>query len=633
MEFLVPLTGGIAGRFLSRARRIAIGGKHILILAFFLTMTATLHAEDENDYAYRKTIEYYIDGNDEDGYSLRSETEISLHYISERGTEWNEFTIYESFYNEVSDIEGELRDDDLDDEAIAFSYVDVQDIFISSNKVYTLYFPNNIEVGDDLLYSYEKEYDNLAYFPIQYVNNFNYLAEFNLIINHPENMQVDFEFFMPLGDVKYDLKKPEPGLTELRFKDLKEVEGMHYYPFDWYHAAFISKFSVGGKQLNPTAIGDFVKWYLDLFNFEVQLGAEHAGVLDEEIKEATSDLDKVRIIYDYVRSNIRYIADESNINAIVPRPPNTVMERRYGDCKDKSFLAAALGKQYGVEILPTLIATTKRPRFNDTHVTLYNHVICAYDNQGEFIYFDPTYKYGEFGTLPDGDIGGSALILDSKAPQFVTVPDPNDEDLIDVTIEVDIDSLESAKANIVLRDKYHASALRARTELTGIDLENFLSNLLTGKFRKLSLDFFEYEKHDKESITFSAHADLSKLLISSTTKTYLPKIPFESIDSDLLDRGEDEYGIYFKYLHRTKLTLRINAPGFEVSGDPLKLGRHDVSWAEADLQKDGSNGVEVVFHYGRVAKDMEGTVREEYLDFCKKYLKSKKAMFIFARKD
>ncbi len=159
------------------------------------------------------------------------------------------------------------------------------------------------------------------------------------------------------------------------------------------------------------------------------------------ISSLSSNREKLRAIYDYVRSNVRYIADEQSLGAIVPRPPSFVLEKRYGDCKDKAFCVSQLAQKFGIPAYMALISTDPEPELKDTHMSMYDHAICCAELDGKTVFMDPTCKYCEFGNIPNSDIENQALIANPAAPRFVPmVPLPERKTTVDVRIESDIQS-------------------------------------------------------------------------------------------------------------------------------------------------------------------------------------------------
>lgn len=111
---------------------------------------------------------------------------------------------------------------------------------------------------------------------------------------------------------------------------------------------------------------------------------------------------KTRVLYDWVRSHIRYVATYVDAGAFEPHPADWVLDNGYGDCKDHVVLLEALLRAAGVESGPVLIANnTDQYRLPAIPTFVFNHLISyvpALD-----LYLDSTGESIPFGLLPEGD--------------------------------------------------------------------------------------------------------------------------------------------------------------------------------------------------------------------------------------
>jgi Zn-dependent protease len=94
----------------------------------------------------------------------------------------------------------------------------------------------------------------------------------------------------------------------------------------------------------------------------------------------------------FVQDEVRYTGIEEGEGAYRPRPPNEVLKRRYGDCKDKTLLAVTLLKALGFEAAPAIVSTRWRQEANN-HLPspgLMNHVVVRAQISGQTYWFDAT---------------------------------------------------------------------------------------------------------------------------------------------------------------------------------------------------------------------------------------------------
>jgi len=421
-------------------------------------------------------------------------------------------------------------------------------------------------------------------------------------------------------------------VTILRFHNFPAKESQTHFPFNHMTAAILPRLSKHGKHLNAMGTGEFSDWYLDLLGGEPTLKEEDKALLKDQLQEAGGALDKVRILYDFVRKNIRYIASyEYADQSILPHAPSQVLEHRYGDCKDKAYLLATLARENGIKVNMVLLSTEPRPTFQGLHADLFDHVVCAYVGDGEHHFLDPTCKHCGFSTLPEKVIGASALLLDRESPERLVIPSPSRVTSLEVAIQVEMEDLENGRAKITLRNDFFTAASRAHSELQRIDLENLLSSLITESFNKILLSNFQYNSCGDDFMVFDARADISDFAISTTNKLYFPQIPFQIVDADVLDREGDDFALYTQDRPRAKLTIEIPLPDYDGKKQDRLLGSEETALFKASAILEGE---EARLHYEieQHAKRFKGEAKKGYIAFCRDYLKSKSKVFVFTRR-
>lgn len=598
-------------------------------LLLLLSLTPSLKADV--DFELAEEVEYKIKQRD-GRYTLKSEVKEYYRYLTKKSTELTVFPIYERFYAKVSDLRGRYQGGKVDRDWISYDHADHEDIFIANTKIWWIEFPTS-SVGDEVMYSYEVEYDGAEWFPVQYISNMGNMRKYTMKIEHPEEVKVDFEFFFPREEVPYRVERPSKEKTILIFENVEEQETLSYFPFNGTNAAVQVRLTANGKAITPTSPEEFTAWYQKLFEQTPGVSSEHQAKVDALLAEVTTDREKLERIHDYVRLNIRYIAEENDYGAIVPRDPNKVMSRMYGDCKDKAFLIANLARKHGIEVDMTLVSTRPTPTFEGgTYVGQYNHAICSWDDGGgNRVFFDPTSKYTEFGNLPDSDIESIAFVLNKKNPQMVRIPIPDRSAGIEIDIRGNLEDPKKSLATVTLRNGYNAAARYAHSELHGVDRENFLSNMITSHFYKLSIDYFEEDTTGHAHVTYSAMADLSDFLIASPTKRYIPAMPFSIYDAKILDRGEDPWPVLAGLNDPVTMRLHLDTEGYAVEPSTITIGNeaHAAIVSSIDVNEDGS--AVVIYRLNQASGEYQGDAKTGFLDFCRDYLKSRKEMFVLRK--
>ncbi len=164
-------------------------------------------------------------------------------------------------------------------------------------------------------------------------------------------------------------------------------------------------------------------WYYDLIQPNIILNTEIKQTIKEEIKNDSTDLDRIKTVFDLVKNRIHYIAIENGIGAVMPRPVNQTWLNRQGDCKDMSALLYAALQSIGYDAKLALSATIGHSFDLDfSSLASANHAICVVDFGGKRYYLDATEDAGFFD-YPSRQIQGkNILIIDDKEGQLVNVP-------------------------------------------------------------------------------------------------------------------------------------------------------------------------------------------------------------------
>ncbi len=156
---------------------------------------------------------------------------------------------------------------------------------------------------------------------------------------------------------------------------------------------------------------ELAAWYAQLFRDQMELDDDSREAGRRAVAGATSEAEKIRRLYNYVVKNTRYVGIELGIHGWKPYKASEVHRRRYGDCKDKATLLAALLRDNGIEATIALVRTFDHGGFPAGHASMwaFNHAI-TYVPSAE-LYLDGTAEYSGSGELPYMDQGAFVLIV------------------------------------------------------------------------------------------------------------------------------------------------------------------------------------------------------------------------------
>jgi tetratricopeptide (TPR) repeat protein len=136
-----------------------------------------------------------------------------------------------------------------------------------------------------------------------------------------------------------------------------------------------------------------------------------------------SEEEKVRAVYSYVATQIRYIGVAFGIGRYQPHHASDVLENQYGDCKDKHTLLASMLTTLGLH--PDAVLIGAGVRFNEAvpSPASFNHLITTLQLGGQQIWLDSTSEIAPYRALQYPIRDESALVIpETGAPVIQRTP-------------------------------------------------------------------------------------------------------------------------------------------------------------------------------------------------------------------
>jgi hypothetical protein len=120
-----------------------------------------------------------------------------------------------------------------------------------------------------------------------------------------------------------------------------------------------------------------------------------------------------------VQNDVRYFGIEVGDNTHRPNPPDLVWRRRYGDCKDKTYLLATLLNRMGIDAVPALVDTDRGRAVGEfvPSASSFNHVIVRARIGDQTVWVDPTIAQqgGDPRRFDLGDFGMALPVAEGVA--------------------------------------------------------------------------------------------------------------------------------------------------------------------------------------------------------------------------
>ena len=174
---------------------------------------------------------------------------------------------------------------------------------------------------------------------------------------------------------------------------------------------------------------DYVRWERALLADAFRTSPKLEQLTARLTNGAATSRDKLERLFAYVTDQIRYQQDyENTIAGVRPHACPVVLERGYGDCKDKAVLLIQLGKLACIKLKFAILRTTPAGKMEaDVPNQQFNHAIVyvpAQDGINEAFFLDPTAEGLDVGNLGPSDQGTTSLVLDPDSGAWEMIPIP-----------------------------------------------------------------------------------------------------------------------------------------------------------------------------------------------------------------
>ncbi len=240
-----------------------------------------------------------------------------------------------------------------------------------------------------------------------------------------------FDFDAKNGVPEARFRADDPNGLEVRTWELRDVARFEPEPYMPPREEILPLVEV-------TTYGswnEFSRWWWSLIEKQFLTNPAMEAWIEELRANTDSTPERVRAVYDYVATQIRYVAWEFGIHGYQPYRASTIFARRFGDCKDKSILMRTMLARLGIESHPVLIRAEQLRGEQDLSTALLNHFnhcilfVPGVEIEGpaaaqaeDGIFLDATAQYNDWRSLPSSDQGARVLIVEGPDSRVATTP-------------------------------------------------------------------------------------------------------------------------------------------------------------------------------------------------------------------
>lgn len=266
-------------------------------------------------------------------------------------------------------------------------------------------------------------------------------------------------------------------------------------------------YTYGYRRLAPIALfgptefemedykGNMRSWQdLGKFFYALKQGRD---VLPDDIKRTVHELtdniadpfQKVKVLYEYLQRNTRYISIQLGIGGWQPFDAKFVATKRYGDCKALSNYMSALLKEAGIPSNYAMINAGDDidDIFTDFPSSQFNHVILCVPLKNDTVWLECTSQSRAVGYMGGSTGNRHALIVDEEGGKLVRTPGYGVNDNR---------QLRSIKAKLADDATLEANVFTSYSGLQQDHLQAMINQLSKDKVKEIlhsQLDFATYD--------------------------------------------------------------------------------------------------------------------------------------------
>ena len=186
-----------------------------------------------------------------------------------------------------------------------------------------------------------------------------------------------------------------------------------------------TKFELDGYEGDMTSWKNLGLWYNNLVKNDNKLSEENRKAIVALVKDAKDDLAKIKILYNYLQMNFRYVSIQLGIGGLKPFSADFVHKNRYGDCKALSNYMEACLDAVNIKGYSAWIRAGSGSHLNSDPAFPYdhfNHQILCVPMRPDTVWLECTSPVNETGFLGSFTDDRDALLLTENGGVLVQTP-------------------------------------------------------------------------------------------------------------------------------------------------------------------------------------------------------------------
>lgn len=353
--------------------------------------------------------------------------------LNENGDDYAVLVEYYDKLQKITSIEGALYDA-KGNQLKKMKSKDVMDLSAVDNnnlmddnrrKVFQFYYktyPYTVE------FEVETKFNNTFFFPTWLPMEGEHFAveQSAYTIICPSDYTVRYKAFNYSGDPQIATDKKKK-IMRWEVKNLVEVTKPYASPPFYELTTMIyfapTDFEIEDYKGNMSNWQEFGKFVYTLKKDRDQLPEAVVQKVQQLTNGITDDREKIRVLYDYLQHQTRYIGIQLGLGGWQPFEASFVAQKGYGDCKALTNYMYSLLKAVNIKSYYTLVkAGSRQSILEDFPSQQFNHVILCVPLKKDTMWLECTSQTLPAGYMSDFTANRKALLIDEQGGTLVSTP-------------------------------------------------------------------------------------------------------------------------------------------------------------------------------------------------------------------
>ena len=314
---------------------------------------------------------------------------------------------------------------------------------------------------------------------------------------------------------------------------------------------------------------DVYMWYKELAKGRYTPDAKIEKKVQQLTQNLTTEEAKIRAIYHFVATNIRYVGIELGQSAYQPSPATEVFQMQYGDCKDKTTLLISMLDLVGIKAYPVMLSVAPYERIDRTLPALnqFNHMIAAIPTgSNTYIWLDPTSTTCSYGDLPYNTQGRTGFLISDTHGKFVKIPVfPSESNRLVSTTDLILNNQGTVEGTLHIQTsgQYDLNTRWAYQQIQPRAIKATLATELSQQFPGIQIIWHEMSNLNERSVPVEIRLGFRvENYATPLSNNMLMPLPIDEFVeyAEAFAGDQRVYSLDFGYPTQVEKTIRIQIP-------------------------------------------------------------------------